>query len=149
MTRYTSALIVTFALAAAVSAQEMRPATQPVRFAAVDVFVDSGATPLAAWQIEFFAAKGSVEIVGIEGGAHPAFHDPPYYDPRVLKRDRAVLAAFTTGKDLPTGRTRVARVHVMITGDVEPAYKANLRVAASPDGTEIHATVTLAEGEGK
>ena len=124
-------------------------AAPAVRFVPVDVWFDTGEQSLAAYQIEVRYDATRVDIVGLEGGEHPAFTKAPYYDPRVLKRDRAVLAAFTTGKDLPTGRTRVARVHVMITGDVEPAYKANLRVAASPDGTEIHATVTLAEGEGK
>src|SRR5690554_6874465 len=43
-----------------------------VRFAAVNLYVDSGEAPLAAWQIDFRDARGVVRIVGIEGGEHAA-----------------------------------------------------------------------------
>jgi len=124
-----------------------QPPEPRVRFRAVDVYVDAGEQPLAAYQFELAAETGNVKIVGIEGGDHAAFHEPPYYDPKAIQNDRVVLAAFTTGRDVPRGRTRVARVHVMITGEAEPEYAARLEAAASPEGQRIAATATIAKGE--
>ncbi|MCX5671268.1 MAG: hypothetical protein NTU94_08140 [Planctomycetota bacterium] len=118
-----------------------------VRFAAVDVWIDSGAQALAAWQFELAAETGSVKIVGIEGGEHPAFKTPPYYDPAAMQHDRVILAAFSTGRDLPTGRTRVARIHVQVTGNMQPEYAVRLDTAGSPDGQRIEAKVSLEKGE--
>ncbi|MBM4040884.1 MAG: hypothetical protein FJ290_20485 [Planctomycetes bacterium] len=118
-------------------------ADAPVRFAAVEVFIDSGEQPLAAWQFQLAAERGSVRIVGIEGGEHPAFKSPPYYDPAAMQRDRVVLAAFNTGNDLPKGKTRIARIHVQVTGDVQPEYALRLEAAGNPEGKRIEATISL------
>jgi hypothetical protein len=119
------------------------PATSPsVRFAAVDVYVDSGHQPLAAYQCELNAVRGGIKIVGIEGGEPAAFAEPPYYDPAAMMNDRVILAAFNTGKQLPTGKSRIARVHVQISGDAEPQYELKLEAAASSDGQRISATVS-------
>lgn len=120
-----------------------------VRFEAVEVYVDSGKAPLAAYQFELAAEVGEVTIVGIEGGEHAAFKEPPYYDPAALRKHRVIIAAFSTGRDLPVGRTRVARIHVMVTGEVEPQYVIDLQVAAASDGKRIKAEATLAQGEEK
>jgi len=127
---------------------EAEPPAGGVRFEALDVFVDSGAKPLAAWQFELAAERGDVKIVGLEGGEHAAYREPPYYDPAALQNHRIIVAAFNTGRDLPAGRTRVARIHVQVTGP-EPEYAIRLAAAASPDGERIPATVTLAKGEAK
>ena len=60
-----------------------RPAASQsvVRFAAVDVYVDATDKTLGAYQFELTAEVGEIAIVGIEGGEHPAFAEPPYYDP--------------------------------------------------------------------
>lgn len=124
--------------------QTTPPDTQatPSRFTAVDIFVDSGDLPLAAYQFELSAAVGSFKIVGVEGGEHAAFAEPPYYDPAALHGEgRIIIAAFNTGDDLPTGRTRVARVHVWITGEPSPDFDVKLIVAGSVDGEEIEATI--------
>ena len=127
-----------------------QPAPQaPVRFEAVDVYVDSRDQPLAAYQFELAAETGEIKIVGIEGGEHPAFREPPYYDPAALTKDRIIIAAFNTGQDLPRGRTRVARVHLQIVGETEPEYVIKLEVAASPEGKKVPASVILAKGEEK
>ena len=127
--------------------QTVQPADQPAaRFAAVDVHLDSGPTPLAAYQFELTAETGEFSIVGIEGGEHPAFAKPPYYDPAALSRDRVIIAAFHIGPDLPAGKTRVARVHVRAVGPEEPDYIVNLEVAASADGTEIPVTASITQG---
>lgn len=125
------------------------PARPSVRFEAVDVYVDSGDQPLAAYQFELAAETGEITIVGIEGGEHPAFKDPPYYDPAALSKDRIIIAAFNTGRELPSGKTRVARLHVQVTGEAEPEYVVRLEVAASAEGKKITATVSSAKGEPK
>lgn len=117
-----------------------------VRFETVDVFVDSGSTGLAAWQLEAtpLAADGAkVTLVGIEGGEHAAFSKPAYYDPAALSPaggGRVILAAYSTDKDLPTGRTRVARLHMMIEGGGaadRTTFSVTLKVAADSQGRPI------------
>jgi hypothetical protein len=124
-------------------------ATQAVRFAWVDIYVDSGDVPLAAYQFELAAETGAFQIVGVEGGEPPAFAEPPYYDPAALAHDRILIAAFSTDDELPAGRTRVARIHVQITGGETPDYVVKLTVAATADGTEIPAAAAAAAGEGR
>ena len=115
------------------------------KFAAVDVFVDSGAAALAAYQFELKVTAGNVTLVGVEGGEHSAFSRPPYYDPAALAQQRIVVAAFDTGSDLPRGKTRVARLMVRVSGDAAPAYDATLAVAASPEAKHIPATLSVAD----
>lgn len=129
--------------------QARRPDEPKVRFAPVHVYLDAGDRPLAAYQFELKAAKGRIKIVGVEGGAHPAFQDAPYYDPAALMNDRIIIAAFNTGRDLPTGRTRVATVHLQITGDAEPQYELSLTTAAGADGENVPAEITFEKGEQK
>jgi hypothetical protein len=118
------------------------------RFTHYDVFVDHGDPGLAAYQVEVrFSAN--VTLVGIEGGEHPGFAEPPYYDPAALhnaRESRIILAAFTTGADVPAIKTRVARVHVRIVGDA-PRAEARVITAANPSGDHIDATVTLSAGD--
>jgi hypothetical protein len=150
-------LLLAGGLIAAQATREVEPATLPVdatrpaiadaagpvRFAAVQVYIDAGQTPLAAYQFEVTTRTGNVALVGIEGGDHPAFKSAPYYDTRALLQNKVIVAAFSTAADLPRGRTRVATLMVQITGDAEPAYDAKLVTAASADGKPIAATVTL------
>ena len=123
---------------------------EPVRFDYVDVYLDSNKKDLAAYQLELTLKAGKVRIVGIECGEHPAFEEPPYYDPAALAKDRIVIAAFNTGRELPRGRTRVARLHVQIAGDVQPRYDVLLRAAAAADGKKIPVEISLEQhGEAK
>ena len=142
MKQLTALLLVTLCVAVPALAQEATEDAARVRFAAVDVYVDSGRRPLAAYQFELKATAGDVKIVGIEGGEHTAFEDPPYYDPAALSKGRIIIAAFNTGKDLPAGKTRVARVNVAVTGDGTPMYVVKLHVAGSADGERIEALGT-------
>lgn len=143
-------LLLSLLLVAVVRAQESRPAqSQPSEvspsFRFVDVYVDSGAARLAAYQVEWNAAD--VQLVGVEGGDAAAFKSPPYYDPRALSQSRVIVAAFNIGADLPAGKTRVARLMVRVDGAaVHPDYRARVAVAASADGSPITATVSLSEG---
>jgi len=125
-------------------------AAAPVRFSAVEVFVDSGAQPLAAYQLTFTATSGDVKIVGIEGGEHPAFKEAPHYDPKAIQHERAILAAFNTASadNLPKGRTRVATVHVQITGAVRPVYAVKLEAAANLEGSRVAGQPSFQERNG-
>lgn len=124
------------------------PITQPsVRFAPLHIYLDSGSHDLAAFQFELRATTGQIEIVGVEGGKHEAFSEAPYYDPAALAKDRIIIAAFNTGQDLPRGRTRIATIHLQITGDAEPQYELNLTVAGDAEGKEIPAKITFEKGE--
>ena len=125
-------------------AQVTDAATQPVRFAMVDVRIDSKGKPLAAYQVEFIAPS-HVKLAGIEGGDHVSFKDPPYYDPAAMSNSRVILAAFSTGSDLPKASFRAARLHVQIAGEQTPDWKVKLIVASDREGESIPATVTLAE----
>ena len=137
-------LLVTALLTSAAYAQRDDDAPAAVRFEYIDVYIDSGEAPLAAYQFELTDAAGSIKIVGIEGGEHQAFATPPYYDPKAMKGDRAIIAALSTADDLPTGRTRVATVHVQVEVEVIPEISINLTVAGDVQGNELDAEISFA-----
>ena len=62
---------------------------------------------------------------------------------------RIVIAAFDTGKDLPTGRTRVATLHLSWTGRKPPRLTARLIVAATPAGKRMTVEVEIVPRKGK
>lgn len=119
------------------------------RFEAIDIYIDSGDVPLAAYQLEFKAVKGSVKIVGISNGEHEAYADePPYYDTAAMQQNLVIIAAFSLNKtaNLPTAKTRITTISLMIEGDIEPEYKLQLTAAASVEGKRINATITYESG---
>jgi hypothetical protein len=124
------------------------PVDPTMRFAVVDVWVDSGNAPLAAYQLELVDSSGSARIVGVEGGepSGGAFRAAPYFDPKAIQRDRVILAAFSTASNgaLPKGKTRVATVHVRLTG--EPRWQTKLVTAADASGETIAAEVSIESG---
>ncbi len=136
-------LLLTALLATTAFAQRDDDAPAAVRFEYIDVYIDSGDAPLAAYQFELTDAAESIKIVGIEGGEHEAFAVPPYYDPKALKNDRVIIAALSTADELPTGRTRVATIHVQIEVDVIPEITINLETAGDIQGKEINAEVSF------
>ena len=117
---------------------------ETLRFDAVHVFIDTGAMALAAYQLSLRATTGNVRIVGIEGSDHHAFANPPYYDPIAIQGDRVIIGAFSTADvdSLPIGRTRIATIHVQITGG-QAEYDAQLTVSAGVDGLAIPGRRTL------
>ncbi len=118
-------------------------APEGLQFIAIDVYVDSGERELGAWQVEVTSDSPEAKLVGVEGGAHAAYAEPPYYDPAALHEsdafDRVVIAALSTADELPTGRTRVARLHFMVEG--EPGFRVKLMAAGARDATPIGAGV--------
>ena len=140
-------VILLCALAAPLFAQQPSVQEPGVRFRAVDIFIDSTNAPLAAYQIEFAVTNGAAKIVGIEGGAAPAFHEPPFYDPKALQRERAILAAFSTdaANKLPSGKTRVATIHLQVSGSASPQFEIKLVTAADASGNKIPAAASVEE----
>ncbi len=159
MKKFTAIILISVLLAPVLAQQSEQdhPAEQPrTRFAPLHVYLDSGGKALAAFQFELKATAGQhrkasltgVKIVGVEGGSHEAFkRTPPYYDPAALAGDRIIIAAFSTQRDLPKGRTRIATLHLQILGDVQPQYELELVVAADADGKEIPAKISFEKGE--
>ena len=113
-----------------------------VRFVALDIVIDSGEDELAAYQFELKANSKQVQIVGLEGGEHAAFREPPFYDPAGLSQNRIIVAAFSTAKALPNGKLRIARINLQIDENVEPEYAIKLITAASSDGKNISPKIT-------
>jgi hypothetical protein len=138
-------------LAAGLFAQQ--PATEEgrSRFRAVDIYLDAKGTPLAAYQLEFTVTNVVAKIVGIEGGDNPAFHDPPFYDPKAIQHERVILAAFSTdaAEKLPSGRTRVATIHLQTFGDAQPKFDLKLQVAVDSEGKRMTVTAYCEEGTSK
>ncbi len=139
-------LLLTALLATAAFAQRGDDAPA-VRFEFIDIYINSGDAPLAAYQFELTDASESMKIVGIEGGEHEAFATPPYYDPKALRNNRVIIAALSTAADLPTGRTRVATVHVQVEVDVIPEITINLDIAGDVQGNEIDAKVSFTSSD--
>jgi len=119
-------------------------ASAPANFQTVDVYVDPHGKPLAAYQIELHT--GAAEIVGVEGGQSPAFKAAPYYDPAALSHHRVIIAAFSLAKDLPSGKSRVARLHVYNASGQAVDYSATLTVAGTTDGSAIGASASISQG---
>jgi len=147
MKKFLAITLITVCLAISVFAQQAEQdeaaSEAKVRFAPLHIYIDSGEEGLAAFQFELKATVGQIKIVGVEGGEHDAYKEPPYYDPAALARDRIIIAAFNTGKKLPTGRSRAATIHLQIIGEIEPEYEIDLVVAANADGKEIPAKITF------
>jgi hypothetical protein len=136
-------------LAALLGSLLAQPATtqQTVRFQAVDIFIDSKEISLAAYQLEFSVKTGDAKVVGVEGGEHRAFKDAPFYDPKAIQHERVIIAAFNTtwGDKLPKNKTRVATIHLQVTGERNPDYAVKLEAAATLEGRKIVVETTYEE----
>lgn len=119
------------------------PRAAVTTFESLDVFVDTTTTPLAAWQAEI--TLDGAKLVGVEGGAHSAFADAPRYDAAALQGGRVLVAALATGDDLPSGRIRVARLHVALTRSPDAAFTPLVQhaVVADPAGRRIRAALAI------
>jgi hypothetical protein len=116
------------------------PPTRQVQFLAYDILIDSGAEPLAAYQIELKDTKSHARIVGIEGGEAGPYNEAPHYDPKAIQAERVIIGAFTTA-NAPTGKVRVARLHIMAEGGT-PDFATTITTAA-PGGRAFTATLTI------
>jgi hypothetical protein len=136
-------LVILFAMLSVICFAESSETNAAIRFEAVDVFVDSQDKSFAAYQLEFSVTNGGAKIVGIESGEHPAFREAPLYDPKAMQHERVVIAAFSTDKQLPSGKTRVATIHLQVSGDAEPKFELRLQVIADSNGKKISAKTSF------
>jgi hypothetical protein len=129
------------------------PAAAGMRFVPVDIVLDTGSRALGSYQLEITAAHAA--FVGLEGGDPAPFKKAPYYDPAALQppdagRARIVIAAFSTEAQLPTGASRIARLHLSLAGDEKPELTSKLVVATDGAGRTIEAKLQLVpQGEVK
>ncbi len=121
------------------------------RFEGVDIFVNTGAEHLGAYQVEFKVTTQNAVIVGIEGGEHPAFKEAPYYDAAAMQQERVILAAFSLAgsTELPQGKTRVATIHLLTQGSQKPECEVRIEVAGNSEAKPISAEVTWIEKDVK
>ncbi len=127
-------------------------ADAPIRFATVDVYIDA-AEPMAAWQLEFFAVSGRMQVVGVENGDSTAFDGAPYYDREAVENgraDRIVVADYSLDdeSELPRGRVRVTTLHLMLSGDAAPEFNTRLIVASTYQGKRMNAGISFEIAEG-
>ena len=139
----TGAVILALALCSPLLVGEADIVSSGVHFLGMDLWVDSGEEALAAYQVEITYDRNSVKIVGLEGGQGGTYKNAPYYDQNGFESGRIIVAAFTTGTDAPRGRTRVARIHVAVEGNVPPELTCRLMAAAKPGGRRISPKVEL------
>ena len=124
------------------------PGQAKARFVPVDVFLDSP-EPVAAWQFELKDRNASMQVVGVESGGGDVFQRAPYYDREAVTRgeaSRIVVADYSLAEQskLPSGRVRVATLHLLVDGDAD--FELNLITATAADGRPIEAaTVSLRE----
>lgn len=118
------------------------------RFMPVEVFLDSP-EPVAAWQFELKDRNASMKVVGVENGDSDVFQPAPYYDRDAVTKGEArriVVADYSLAEEskLPSGRVRVATLHLMLDGEAD--FELNLVTANTADGRPIEAaTVSLQE----
>ncbi len=137
--------LTTGAIAHAQSSENV-PDERAQRFVTFDLYIETASAPLAAWQVEIRDRTGAATIVGLEGGSAGAFNEPPTYDPAALTTGRIIVASFSTdsAEQLPTGRIRVATLHVHVRGNAAPEFDVELTAVATVDGRPLRASVSLA-----
>ncbi|MFN0057801.1 MAG: hypothetical protein ACKVX7_05025 [Planctomycetota bacterium] len=138
-----AALLAGFAMAMA------QPAPPGLRFAAYELWIETGDRELAAWQVEVTDPAAHAQLVGLEGGSEAAYADAPYYDRAALLQHRVIVAAFSLEATLPSGRTHVATLHFALDAASDSAFEVVPVAAADPSGASITIDAVLVEKEQK
>jgi hypothetical protein len=112
------------------------------RFAVYDVFIDPAGDELAGYQVKIEAPK-NVKFAGVEGGDHKAYKGPPVYDSKAINRETIILAALGSGVSLPREKTRVATLHVQVSGGEFPELPIKLQSAGNSGLKRIFPKVTV------
>lgn len=118
-------------------------------FAVYDVYVDSAGEPLAAYQLKISDRRAAVKIISVEGGEHASFAEAPKFDAKAIQRDVIKIAAFSLdGREkLPSGRVRIASLHVEVGPGLAPNWNAIVEAAGSAGGKKISAEVSISKRE--
>lgn len=122
------------------------------RILTYDIMLDVGSRDLAAFQIEIsMSSPDTARVTGklIRGGDHPALQRQPLFDSSRVTNPGAsttfTIANFDTGKDLPRGDVRVARIVLIVVGPGHPGVTARLVIAAGAEGVPIPAGLRVVE----
>ncbi|MBX3381107.1 MAG: hypothetical protein KF805_13515 [Phycisphaeraceae bacterium] len=122
------------------------------RILTFDIMLDVGSRSLAAFQIEVSMSApdtARVTLMGVRGGDHPALQRQPLFDSRRVSKPGShttfTVANFDTGKDLPSGDVRVARIVLVVVGPGNPGVTARLVIAAGAEGVPIPAGLRVVE----
>lgn len=118
-----------------------------IRFAAIDIYLHS-TEPVAAWQFELNDRHGLMKVVGVENGESAAYARVPYYDREAVRlgeADRIVVADYSLADvaKLPSGRTRIATIHLMLSGDDDADFNLLLITATTYDGLATDASISF------
>ncbi|MBX3390473.1 MAG: hypothetical protein KF691_13575 [Phycisphaeraceae bacterium] len=129
-----------------------QPGFAETRILSYDIMLDVGSRALAAFQIEISMSApdtARVTLMGVRGGDHPALQRQPLFDSRRVSKPGShttfTIANFDTGKDLPTGDVRVARIVLVVVGPGNPGVTARLVIAAGLEGIPIPAGLRVVE----
>lgn len=122
-------------------------ASDSVEFRTVDVFLDAS-EPVAAWQFQLAEKNSMMTIVGVENGFSEVFSAAPYYDRDAVaggSADRIIVADFSLADEnqLPSGRFRIATLHIMLSGAGQPEFDLRLVTATTSGGDVIDAVISL------
>ncbi len=120
--------------------------TPAIKFVAVDIYLQSD-EPVAAWQFELIDRGGQSKITGIENGESAAYDRAPYYDREAInlgQSDRVVVADYSLAakEALPSGRFRLATVHLLQHGDDAAEFELTLVNASNHAGTAVNALIS-------
>ena len=121
-------------------------AADSVAFATIDVYIDSP-QPFASWQFRLSDRERATTIVGVENGDSDAFPDAPWFDRDAVadgRADRLIVADYSLAEPsrLPSGRTRIATLHVMLDAARAPDYRLELVTVTTADGTRVVAAAS-------
>ena len=127
-------------------------AENDLQFAAVEIYLNTS-EPVAAWQFELSDRSGTMKVVGVEGGESEAYRRAPYYDREAVRlgaADHVVVADYSLADvdDLPSGRTRIATIHLMLDSEDDQDIELTLITATTHDGQVINASISLVSRTG-
>jgi hypothetical protein len=113
-------------------------------FASADIIIDTGKETLAGYQLEVNYPRSKVTLVGVEGGSGEGYAPSPKFDSRGLTSGRIILAALAVkDKASPTGRIRVARLHLFAEPEALADLVGKVGAAIKPGGAKIRVKVII------
>lgn len=135
---------VLFALTSTISIASQPP---NLRFTAIEIYIESE-DPVAAWQFELNESSGRMLVVGVENGESAAYSRAPYFDIEAVRlgtADRIIVADYSLAptEKLPRERTRIATIHVQVSGDDPAVFDLRLITAVNADGIETDAFISF------
>ena len=143
----TSLLASTLILAGFAVSSSCPAQTDVAQFAAIDIYLHSQ-QPVAAWQFRLASRRGVMKVVGVERGDSAAFPRAPYYDREAVRlgtADRIVVADYSLANNarLPSGRTRLATVHLMLSAAGHQDLNLDLVTATTRGGRRAEAQISF------